>query len=368
MTNLSIPIKILKSLETSSSIGMFAKDTGGTLAAKLSFARSNDEAKELSFSEISESLLFYFSAPALAKATTGLFSKVYKTNKEIITTPINELKSIDSKSLKNIKLGKFGKIASVFSVILPLIFAVPKARNIMTYSRTGKTDFTAVVGLNKDKAKNHKQDAKQRSKKLLKNTMLITATGLTTTGIILKAGKSNKGYKLIEPILNKIIKYFDFTKTGDLNLAHYAALIFPVSIASYLNSSRDKYERNENIRRFSVTVPMLLFGTKVIEKPLYKTFDKKFGTKVMENGKIKSYEDILKMSENTAEKYLKTKNIACGLNFSINTLLIAAAIALLNRTATKKAFEKDNKKQNKINPYNLIMRNISPAFKDFVAN
>ena len=189
----------------------------------------------------------------------------------------------------------------------------------------------------------------------------IIAT-LAATGAILVFGKTNKGYKLIEPFLDKVIKYFNFTKTDDLNIAHYALLIFPTSIASYLNSCRDKYERNENIRRFSVTVPMLLFGTKVIEKPLYKVFDKKFATKVLENDRIKTYEDILKLPEITAKKYLKTKNFACGLNFFTNTLAIAAAISLLNRVATRKAFEKE-----KTNKCNLNQANYTNTMKQYYA-
>ena len=75
MCSLSVPTTILKTLETSSSIGMFARDTGGCLISRLGLSRSMDEAKEISFAEISESVLFYFSAPALAKASSGIFAK-----------------------------------------------------------------------------------------------------------------------------------------------------------------------------------------------------------------------------------------------------------------------------------------------------
>ena len=42
---------ILKPLETSSSIGMFARDTGGCLIARLSLARTKEEAKEITFAK-----------------------------------------------------------------------------------------------------------------------------------------------------------------------------------------------------------------------------------------------------------------------------------------------------------------------------
>ena len=68
MCSLSVPTTILKTLETSSSIGMFARDTGGCLISRLGLSRSMDEAKEISFAEISESVLFFiFQHPLLQK-------------------------------------------------------------------------------------------------------------------------------------------------------------------------------------------------------------------------------------------------------------------------------------------------------------
>ena len=60
MCSLSVPTTILKTLETSSSIGMLARDTGGCLISRLGLSRSMDEAKEISFAEIYESVLFLF--------------------------------------------------------------------------------------------------------------------------------------------------------------------------------------------------------------------------------------------------------------------------------------------------------------------
>ena len=89
-----------------------------------------------------------------------------------------------------------------------------------------------------------------------------------------------------------------FVKTSEF----FSDFIYPVSIASYFYASRDKYERKENARRFSVTVPLLFFGEKLIEKPIYKGFDKLFNTKVIENGIIKSYNEILKLPNKTVFK------------------------------------------------------------------
>ena len=52
MSGLSLATKALKTLETSSSIGMFARDTGGCLISRLGLSRSKDESKEISFAEL----------------------------------------------------------------------------------------------------------------------------------------------------------------------------------------------------------------------------------------------------------------------------------------------------------------------------
>lgn len=344
MSGTSLATNILKTLETSSSIGMFARDTGGCLISKLAFSRSKDESKEISFAELSESAVFYFSAPAAAKLGADIFSKTNGISKENLTTPFKDLKNVkDSNLLKSIKIGKFSQIASTFSLILPLVFAIAPLRNFITLFNSGKKDFTSVIGLEDKKEENKKQEAKTKAENLIKTLGLVSLGALTLTAAAAGLMKNDKIYKKAEPFLDKTLKHLDFTKTGDLELMHYGALIYPVSIASYFYASRDKYEKAENARRFSITVPLLFFGEKLIEKPIHKTFDKKFGTNVMENGSIKSYKEILNMPLAEQKQYLKTKNSAYRLTFFINTMAIAGAVALLNRIETKRNFDKENK-------------------------
>lgn len=133
----------------------------------------------------------------------------------------------------------------------------------------------------------------------------------------------------------------DFTKDCDLRLAHYGALIYPASIAGYFYASRDKYERMENARRFSITVPLMFFGEKLIQNPIYKKFDKIYKTDVFNGGNIRTYKEISKLPENMQKQMLKSKNAAYSLTFTINTMAIAAAVALLNRAATRREFNRD---------------------------
>lgn len=342
MCSLSIATNVLKSLETSSSIGMFARDTGGCLISRLGLSRTKDESKEISFAELSESAIFYFSAPALAKASSGLFARKKNITRKQLTTPFSELKNIkDINILKSIKLGKFAQIASTFSVILPLVFGIAPLRNLMTLAGSGKNEFLSVVGLVNKNQREQKSEAKHKAAGLLTTLGLLTAGGLGLTAGVLAIAKNKNAYKKLEPYLDKMLKHFDFTKNCDLELAHYGALIYPVSIAGYFHASRDKYEKQENARRFSITMPLLFFGEKLIQNPIYKKFDKIYKTNVIQNGNIKSYKEILNLPKEQQKRMLKSKNFAYGLTFTVNTMAIAAAVALLNRIATKQKFERD---------------------------
>lgn len=346
MNNLTLPTRILKGLNTSSSLGMFARDTGGCLLAKLAVSRSKDEAKEIGFAELSESALFYFSAPAVAKATSKVFSKKYNIEKELISKHIDEIKNVGLDKLKNIKLAKFAQIASTFGVILPLVFAIAPVRNILTYANKGKDEFVSVVGLKKEDEQAKQEEAKQKAFGLIKSLLAVSAVSLAALSVVLTLAKNNKIYEKIKPFVSKVVRNFEFTNSNDLKMSHYGAFIYPVSIASYYYASRDKYEVQENTRRFATTVPLMFFGEKLIEKPIHKGFDKLFNTKVIENGVIKSYDEILKLPSALQKQYLKSKNFSYGLTFLTNTMVIAAAVGILNRVATKKRYERENKKNN----------------------
>ncbi len=136
--NMSAAGKILKTLETSSSIGMFARDTIGCLGAKLAVSRSGDESKEITFAELSESVLFYFSAPAVAKLTSDKFAKGYDISKRLISEPINNVKNISQEKLKNVKSAKFGQITSTFALILPAIYAIAAGVGLLNRISTKK--------------------------------------------------------------------------------------------------------------------------------------------------------------------------------------------------------------------------------------
>lgn len=106
MSNLSLPSKLLKGMETSSSIGMFARDTGGCLISKLAVSRSSNEAKEIGFAETAESALFYFTAPALSKIFSNIYANKYNISKENISQPLNTVKNVTGEQIKKYKTCK----------------------------------------------------------------------------------------------------------------------------------------------------------------------------------------------------------------------------------------------------------------------
>ena len=345
MNGIGLAGNILKTLETSSSFGMFARDTGGCLISRLAISRSGDESREISIAELTESALFYFSAPFLAKGTAGMFAKKMEIEKDLMLKPVKDIEKLDFSVRKKIKLGKFGQIASTVGLILPAVFAIAPLRNMVTLGKTGKENFTNVIELDKTKHEQKIEQAKEKTKSLCKKLAIISAGILGTTIGFLTFAKNKNFYKKTEPFVNKTIKHFDFTKSGDLELMHYGALIYPVSIASYFYASRDKYEVMENARRFSVTVPLMFFGEKLIQNPIHKKADKIFGTNIFNNGNIKSYDEILKMPEDVRKKSVRAKNLAYGSTFFINTMAIAAGVALLNRYETQKRYKNEHRSE-----------------------
>lgn len=124
MCSLSVTTNILKTMETSSSVGMFARDTGDCLISRLGLSRTKNESREISFAELTESAIFYFSAPAAAKGFADVYSKAFNVNKDTMTTPVKSLQNIDGNMLKRVKLGKFSQIVTTFGLILPLVYGI----------------------------------------------------------------------------------------------------------------------------------------------------------------------------------------------------------------------------------------------------
>ncbi len=67
-------------METDASLALFMRDTGGCLVPKLAVSRIIDEAREITFAELAESVIFYFSIAPIAILTEKLFSKAIKAS------------------------------------------------------------------------------------------------------------------------------------------------------------------------------------------------------------------------------------------------------------------------------------------------
>lgn len=348
MTNIGItPLatKILTPLETNVSAGMFLRDTGGCLLSRLAVSRSKDETREISFVELAESGVFYFSITPIAALLSKIVGKGLKENKELLGKSLSEIPKIDKNLLDKVKIAKLGKIGLAFSILLPAIYAIVPLRNVLTESVTGKNEFTSVVGLNKKhrkgKAQKQKDQAKEKAIALIKRMAGYAALGATATLGFMAALKAPALKSTLEPAANWIIKHFDFNGKAGLSLKQLGFLIMPVSVKSYFDASRDKYEVLENVRRFAITIPMMFFGQDFIEKNIYKFFDKKFHSNLAQGNKITTYEDIMKMPVAKQAANLKAKNWAIALAFAINTMGLALAVGILNRISTKRNYQKE---------------------------
>jgi hypothetical protein len=353
MNKLSLATSIFKTMETDASMALFMRDTGGCLVPKLAVSRSVDEAREITFAELAESAIFYFSIAPIAILNSKIFSKVFKNSSKEIAQNIKTLDKQAIDKVRNIKLAKVGRIGASFSILLPLIYAIAPIRNLITLKKTGKEEFIKVVnlkksnnkpkskGLNRSEKIKAEEKARQNSIKLLKKLGAITITGLTVTAGFISLAKNPTIFKKAEPFINGLIKKLDFNG-NNATLKQFGYLIMPVSVGSYLAASRDKYEVLENIQRFAITIPMMFFGQDAIEKRIYKFFDKKFGSNLTTGNSIKTYKEIFAETTNQT-KNLKSKNWSIALAFLINTSLMAAAVGLLNRVATKKRYIRSQK-------------------------
>lgn len=345
MNNLSLATKFLYSLENSASAGMFLRDTGGCLIPKVAVARSLDEVREVSFAEIAESFIFYFSITPIAYFFSKLFAKMQNIDLKNLSKPLSALKDQNSQPLKSYKLAKLGKIAATFSILLPLIYAIAPLRNLITLANSGKEQFTAVVNLNNDYKPRNRHKAKQKLKKFLSNIITVAGLGLTATAGLFLLAKNPNIFEKIQPFVDKTIKHFDFKGNAGLTLKQLGFLVMPVSIASYFAASRDKYEVLENARRFMITVPMMFFGQDFVEKSIYKYFDKLFHSTLASSKGIKTYDEILKLPPVERAINLKSKNWSIAVAFLINTMAIAGVVGLLNRITTKKNFMREQQKK-----------------------
>lgn len=341
MSTLPIATRILKPLETNVSTGMFLRDTGGCLFAKLGASRTKDETREISFAELAESAIFYFSIPPVAYLASKGMGALFNVSKTDLTKNLETLTNKAEKNLDAVKMAKLGKIGLTFSLLLPAIYAIAPLRNIMTYAVTGKEKFTNVVNLKKEKTCCQKEQTQKKAKKLLTRVGLagIAGIGLTTAMMGLHSLPATKKY--VKPVTDFVLKHLDFEGNAGLSLKQLGFLVMPISVKSYFDASRDKYEKFENARRFSITIPMMFFGQDLIEKNIYKFFDKKFGSTLSEGKNIIKYDQILKMPENKRLLNLKSKNLAIASAFMINTLGLAFAVGWLNRLSSKSMYEKD---------------------------
>lgn len=344
-SSLPLASKILFPLETNVSAGMFLRDTGGCLLSRLAVSRSKDETREISFAELAESLIFYFSITPVAALASKLIGKTLKADKKYLARNIHELSKLNKNILDKVKLAKIGKIGLTFSLLLPAIYAIAPLRNILTESINGKNKFTSVVGLDQHhqhrRSLENKEQAHQKARQFIKKMLGYAAAGATLTAIFMAAHSIPALRNKIQPVTDGIIKHFDFKGKAGLTLKQLGFLIMPVSVKSYFDASRDKYEVFENIRRFSITIPMMFFGQDFIEKRIYKLFDKIYKSNLAQSSGITTYKDILKFPVKEQAASLKAKNWSITLAFMINTLGLALAVALLNRYSTKKNYQRE---------------------------
>ena len=276
----------------------FTQDTTVNLFPKMIFARSLADLTELSFLEISESLLVYYGPKLLGE---NIFRKLYskklsKSVKEMISTPASKLLK-ENNPEKNSLLPVKAAIA-ISALAIPLTeYSLSYIKNLFTLNIFKQADFNNIANLNKDKkeTRGKQQKVEKSAKKHLKIAGSIFAGCLALSALLVTKGKNSKALKSFSEIIlapgDKIFKndakkaaafnkYFslDFSdNNGKLGLSRgqLTACVLAGG-AGYLGAAKDRGKQNflEVLFRFPLVGFYVITGSELLEKGYKKILKK----------------------------------------------------------------------------------------------
>ena len=214
--------------------------------------------------------------------------------------------------------------------------AIPWAATEFTEYKTKRTDYSGGFKLKNDTPKDKNKLQKSKRNKLLWNIFFSVIPGIifgraVTKGLSTPISKLEKSINPFNKILKKIAQNphnFDYASGTNMSKTIYAAIWVLSSFPAKIISSRDANERRDRALRDIGLFTMFFGGDFLINNLAGRVADKIFGTKIMDNGKVRNFR-ALKALDLPQEVLKKTKNIGAGLYwFSLlaNTALIGLAL------------------------------------------
>lgn len=362
----------------------FAQDTITNLLPKAVMARSIADLSDISFLELSESLLVYYGPKILGE---NLFRKIYAKNLPADLSQKIAIRAENLLSEKTLSKEAGKKIMPVKAAIAVSAMAVPLCeyclnyvKNLFTLKIFKQSDFNNIANLNKTQNENIEQQkkVKESAVKHLKLAGSVFAGLLGFSALLATKGKKSKLLQNIsETILapgNKIFKnnekkaarfneYFsiDFANNnGKLGLSKgQLTACVVVGGFGYFGAAKDRGKQNflEVLFRYPIVTFYVITGSELFEKGFKKILTKTNKCKeLLQEEKIKnkmpSLNDLPELAKKLAtkngtsvedefKKLFKQKSALIGIPTLFGLIVMGFFVAGYSRLFTKYRYNKE---------------------------
>ena len=358
----------------------FIQDTATNMVPKAVFARSKADLADMSFLEVTESILVYYFPSLFGEK---IFRKAYgkglsESLKSKIATPATELlKNKDSEETK--KLMPVKAAIALSCMLIPLTeYTLNYVKNLFTLKIFKKADFDNIANLNKEQKETleKQEEVRKSAKRHIFGAFGAFLGCLAMSLLILKKGGSSKflkgfsefilapGNKLFPKNQNKadfVNKYFsiDFANNNSkLGLSH-GQLTSCVLIGGlgYFGAAKDRGKQNflEVLFRLPLVGFYVITGSELLEKALKSFLHKKgmFKELIDEKMNVPALKALPELAEKLAlknnstvktefNKLFKQKAVVTMLPHIFSIGIMGFFVAGISRFFTQYRYNKEN--------------------------
>ncbi len=340
---------ILGILESKPMLDPLLKEVIGVNAPKIALARGKDERQDIAFNEVGNTV-----------ATFGLGGLLDYGLKKLFT----KAQSAEASTLSN-RWATIGRSGAVYSAIFSMMWAMPFIRNYFTAKRTGKIDFTDVIGAGQNHLNLQQNKLEQAKADYKKKSVTILGAGLGAMLLSVLGAKRAIANQWGEKFINQ---FFSRTKLVDTllmkngsfgNFEEWKTMLFwgLPSYIGWFHASRDPYERKELPLKFLTAVTGFV-GVSKGSKALFNHLLKKLKLPEINGKNVElNYKSIQTALDTVSDPVLKgdllkarrlwASNIGLGLGASV---LLLCATQLMNIRLTAKRLERSRKNQKNPTP------------------
>lgn len=345
-----------------------AQDTLTNWVPKAVFARSMSDFADMSFLELSESLLVYYGPKLLGE---NIFRKLYSKKldenlmQDVAIRAENLLKNKNTNFEQNKKIMPVKAAIAISALAIPLLeYSLNYIKNIFTLKVFKQGDFNNIANLNKEKKEDNEQHKKlkESATRHFKLSGGIFAGCLGLSALFLTKGRNSKLLQSVSEIIldpgNKIFKnnpekaakfnkYFsiDFDsadvkdaagnvikdkfgnakKQLNLSIGQITSCVV-IGGFGYFGAAKDRGKQNllEVIFRYPITTLYVITGSALFEKA-FKYISQKTGAfkEILSEKEVPKLSELPELAEKIADKNKTSSNVEFEKLFKQKTALTA---------------------------------------------